>query len=194
MVGSSVIDEPFDRVRLSVGEADVQVLAVDGPSQIDVTLRGFGGSALAPVVTDGELRLDYPCDELCGGDVTLRIPPFVPVDVVVGSGDLRLVDMGGKVSAEVGGRIGLEGFTGPEAVVHSTAVGRVELWFAEAPDWVEVHNAQGPISIGLPIGAYALELEATQSITLDPAIEVDPTSTNVVTGVAEDGAIAVQAL
>ncbi len=167
--GTTTIDAPVERVVIDASKGDVHVEGRLGDVTLQVDFGGLGSGEVGHRVRDGVLFVDYHCGgaELCGGDIELTVPPRTPVEIALGAGDVHVEDLRAEVVALVG-------------------AGAIELEFPAAPDLVQVVAAAGSIEIGLPAGAYALELDAVGAISVDPGIVDDADSPHVI--VAEAGA------
>lgn len=194
--GAVVVEQPIDRVEVEVGFADVDIRAVeDGLPTVGFDFVGLGEGELDPSVVGGVLRVGDPCgaSELCAGTLSLELPADVDVQAAIREGGLRMYAMRGDVTADVGGRIVLERHTGRQVDVANTLGDRVELEFDAAPERVAALSDSGGVHVTLPGGTYALDLQASGDVMLDPAVEHDPTSPFEIMLTATAGEIVVEA-
>lgn len=170
--GTTTIDAPVDRVVVDVSKGDVRIVGQPGPIGLTVDYGGMASDDVGHHVRDGVLFVDYHCGgpELCGGEVELTVPPRTPVEVALGGGDLEVSGLRTELIALVG-------------------AGAADLSFEHAPDLVEVVVAAGEIELALPPGSYALHLDGTRAVVVDPAIVDDPDSPHVVRAEAGAGRI-----
>lgn len=191
VAGTSVLSERIDRVVIDVSKGDVSVVGRPGQPTLEVDFGGIGGGDLGHRVDAGVLYLEYACGgpELCGGELSLTVPPQTPLDVWLGAGNLSVRGMDAELIANTGGgAITVEDHgAAPVAVV--VGAGSLHLGFAQPPRRVDAALAVGAIGIELPAGAYALALEATGLVTVDPGIVEDPLSPYRVQASAEGGGI-----
>ncbi|HHO50620.1 MAG TPA: hypothetical protein ENK18_07025 [Deltaproteobacteria bacterium] len=191
MEGTSVLSEHIDRVVARVSKGDISIVGHSSDPTLQIDFGGIGGGDVGHQVEDGVLYLDYACGGpgLCGGDLTLTVPPQTPLDVWLGAGNLEIVGMDAEIIANVGGgAVSIEGQGAPPVMVVADT-GSLYLGFVEPPRRVEAVLSVGAIRLRLPSGAYALDLDTTGLVTVDPGILDDPLSPHQVSATARGGGI-----
>ena len=194
--GAVVLEQPFERVEVRVTRGTVEIRASeDGQSTVAFEFTGVGQAEVTPIVIGGTLLLPDPCGgiELCSGSLVVTVPPEANIDAEIGEGTLRTFAMRGNVLADVGGRTEILRHTGRVVEVTARAGGRLDLAFDAAPERVDALLSSGPLVARVPPGAYALDLAATGTVTIDPEIEVDPASASALLLTAEAGSITIEA-
>lgn len=171
------VDEPIDRIVLELGSGDARVEGTDGDRiQVEVDLGGIGSSAPGHEVRDGVLFLDYACGklEVCGGELTVRAPRGVDLELAVGAGDLSVEGMAGIVLGSMGtGSVEATGLTS-ERVELAVGTGSAEVELLERPRAVHVTVSTGSIRIDVPSGPYALDLTAKSGAIETTGVSHDP--------------------
>lgn len=161
--------EGIARVVLEVGVGDVEVIAEEADritAHVEVsTNKSWRGSARARrLLEELELKSDVRGDELhlsitrrddddhnFGEDWTLRLPPGVALEIQLGVGELRILDLAADIEAEVGvGDVRIEGVhAGFGDISASCGVGDVSLRTPEGREEgrgfiADSLDAQGP--------------------------------------------------
>lgn len=196
LTGATVIDEPFDRLELTVRRAHVDIRPVEQElSSIGFEFVGLAEPDVRAEVVDGVLHLQDPCgdSELCTGSLDLLLPADVDIRAAIEEGSLRVMSMRGEVVADVGGPITVRRHTGAVVDVVSTGGLGMELEFDATPDRVVGLLAEGQLDATVPAGAYRLELQATGMVAVDEGVEDDSESPSELLLTAESGSIRLHA-
>ncbi|MCB9687087.1 MAG: hypothetical protein H6738_16965 [Alphaproteobacteria bacterium] len=166
------IDEPVDEIRVHATNATVAVSAHPGPVTIDGTIGGLASGAPELVIGDRVLTLDVDCLQ-CGGRIELRAPPETRLLVVVDRGAIEVDGMSGDTVLGLDlGDVHVRDHAGPLSVDGGS--GSQDLALVDVIG-VEATQVEGPITVVVPPGGYALSLSpGTGEPDVDPAITDDP--------------------
>ena len=162
-------------IVLDISNGDVSIERASGERICGtVDLGGLGSGVAGRRIEDDILFLDYACDGLCGGDITLTSPPDVQLDIRMAAGDLTVDDWTGDIVAGLGvGAIQARGLD--SAVVHlATGAGSVEVGFDTRPKEIEIVVATGSVELEVPGGDYVLELSAKTGSIRSEGVSNDP--------------------
>lgn len=155
------LDEEVSVVRIRGGDGTVHVVAGDTLSVERQAQTSSPGFELAWSVVDGVLELEERCplSTLCTVHTEVVLPPGVNLDLRLGSGEVTLEGLDGRVEVRAEGLI-LSGvdLRAPVVVV-SAQDALVELELLDAPTRVEVGLDAGDTLLRVPAGAYALGLD-----------------------------------
>lgn len=163
-------------VRLAAGRVEIgEDERTD--ARVDLTVRRRVGRALPRLaVADGTLRLDGETSE---ARLRLRLPPATPVRVELRAGEISMWGAAGDlVLVTETATIAARELSG-QRVTARTATGDVSLHFTGAPARLAVTGGPGAITVVLPDGQYAVEVESA-----DPAsparvdLDTDPAAPN----------------
>jgi hypothetical protein len=152
----------IDAVEIMVAAGRVEVSERDrGDLRVALTVRRRPGRAMPTLTTSGSvLRIDGRSSDV---RARLTVPPRTRVRAEVRSGEITLWGAGGEFSLVTrdGTIAGRE--LGPGAVTARSQNGDVNLHFSEPPDGVRAISGAGMVTVVLPHGAYAVDVE-----TADP--------------------------
>lgn len=161
---SFLVEEDIDRIVIAFENGDVEVAGHgdEGPVEVDLEGGGLGFGSVGYDVRDGVLFIDGDCDgiSLCGGDLRIRTPSQVSLEVDLNAGDLEILDLDGEVFAGLGaGDLSAEGLGSVElvALVGAGDAG-VELREDFDAAWIEV--GVGNIDLEVPEGSYRVTSDA----------------------------------
>lgn|GEM_PF-3099419 len=162
--------------RVEIGEDD------RADARVDLTVRRRVGRTLPRLtVADGTLRLEGEASE---ARLRLRLPPATPARVELRSGEISLWGAAGDlVLVTETATIAARELSGAEVTARS-AGGDISLHFTDQPRRLAVTGGRGAITVVLPDGRYAVEIEAA-----DPA---SPTRVDVDTDPAAPSAILIR--
>lgn len=169
---------PEAGLRVDIDAGDVRVVGAQVDTiTIDRTVRGPSGHvATDAAVIDGVLEITGECPLVapCRVDLVITVPAGLVVDVHTGSGKVELLDLAGGASVEVGdGRLDAHGLGGGR--LHAQiGWGDAAVTFAGPPEDVAIGAAGGDVTLMVPAGSYALDVEAfageqVNGVAQDPA-------------------------
>lgn len=187
-----MFSEPVDRAVIRLSRGNIDIWARPGEPRLEIDFGGIGGGDVEQRIEDGVLYVDYACGgpELCGGDLSLSLPPQTPVDVWVGTGNLSIQRMASEVLATTGEGVITVSDHG-DAPVSVAGSGGMFLSFLAPPSRIEALLDVGAVVLELPAGAYDLALDASGVVTIGAGIIEDPASPHAVEIVAASGGILV---
>ncbi|MEU4063435.1 DUF4097 family beta strand repeat-containing protein [Streptomyces wedmorensis] len=202
-VESKKFDFSGNNLTVKSDSADLELVAAD-VKDVRVTRQVSGTKVGGEVeagwkLEGGILALAVDCTGLsvnCGAKYTVKIPRDVAITVENNKGlveatgftadfsakadDMRLSDLSGP-HLDLEGRDGtIEGDRiSAESVTVASRNGNNELYFASAPDLVDVRSQDGDVRLGLPEATYAVDTAAKKgAITVD--VTKDDTSDHAV--------------
>lgn len=159
--------------RVEIGEDD------RADARVDLTVRRRVGRTVPRlVVADGTLRLDGETSE---ARLRLRLPRVTPARVELRAGEVSLWGSAGDLellteTATIAGRE----LSGGHVTARSSA-GDVNLHFTAAPERLAISAGPGSVTVVLPDGRYAVEVESADPASV-PRVDVptDPTAPSAV--------------
>lgn len=176
--------------------------------------RGLRRTRSRVEVVDGVLELDADCPMMpiwCEVAYTVTVPADLPVTADVDHGDLVLRDLTGAVTADGGNgpvdlirlagilrvRTDSGSITGIDlrsAIVEAdSGNGRVELTFADAPEFVTATTDNGSVAVEVPEGDAAYRVDArTDSGSTDVGVRTDPAGERSITTYTGNGSVSVR--
>jgi hypothetical protein len=180
---------PLTAARTVEGVRAVEVRLADGrveigedertDARVDLTVRRRVGRTMPRlVIAGGTLRLDGETSE---ARLRLRLPPATPVRVELRGGEVSLWGSAGDLellteTATIAGRE-LSG----RHVTARSGTGDVNLHFTGAPERLAVVGDSGAVTIVLPDGGYAVEVEAPDpAMVPDVEVPTDPAAPHAV--------------
>jgi DUF4097 and DUF4098 domain-containing protein YvlB len=199
-----VYAQGISSIAFEGGSGDVEIRADSTSGQIAVDRRlswGLGSSQPAPdeQVQGTVLRINEACRGFvtwCSIDYVLHVPEGTDVTLNNGSGDVALsgnlgttqastgsgdLDVSGsgtqQVRLETGsGDIGASRLAAKNVVGH-TGSGSMDLEFVDPPSDLALQAGSGDVSVRVPRGAYAVDVE-TGSGDTENSVGSDPSSQN----------------
>lgn len=185
---------PERALVVDVDAGDVRIVGGEGTEvSVERVVRGATDQVeVSAEVVDGALELRGVCPVLlpCGVDLVVRVPAGLTVDVRSGSGKIELFELEGEARVELGdGSVSALGLgAGPLRV--QVGWGDVTAAFSAEPAAVRVGAGGGDVSLLLPAGGYALDVdglagEQVAGVAVDPAgprVHVRATSGRVFVG------------
>jgi hypothetical protein len=206
-----------DTLRIENSSAELEVRAGDGP---DIKVerqfeRNVFGSAPKEKYEGGRLELrDSGCGFLsfgCKTSYILTVPKDVKVAVKSSSGDvtvsglpsgvdlksssgsIEVHDVGGSLRLEASsGDIDAQGLTATTVSTQSSS-GSVDLDFSEAPQSVEAKASSGDVSIRIPSGDEAYQVDTHTSSGDESAnVKIDPNATRTIQAKTSSGDVTIE--
>ncbi|MEU6818867.1 DUF4097 family beta strand repeat-containing protein [Streptomyces sp. NPDC046860] len=172
------IDAAVTALRVTTKGGNVEVAAGDG-SGVRVTekIRYSGDKPRTEhSVSGGRLTLTAPgCDNDCGVDYTVSVPPGTALALDTEGGNITVRDIDGPVEARTGG--GNVRVTGaaPKTLSARTDGGNIEASLTRPPSSVDTETGGGNITVRLPRGTYAVDASTGGGRT-DVSVPTDPES------------------
>ncbi len=157
---SLVFDEPIDHLRIRWTNGAVKILPSESRTTT-VALKAWGPEALFSFSSrsqEGFLILELPCRTAlpCGGDLEVRTPRAVSVDVDLTSGSAVLTGLAGKLTVVLGkGSIVASKLLSQDTVVQ-VAKGRVDASWIKIPRRVVAASAMGDVRLQVPNATYSI--------------------------------------
>ncbi|EIV93207.1 hypothetical protein [Frankia sp. QA3] len=159
----------IDAVEVMVAAGRVEVAERDRADvRVDLTVRRRPGRSTPAVTTAGSvLRVDGRRSDV---RVRLAVPPGTRVRAEVLVGEITLWGVRGELSLVTrdGTIAGRELGAGPVAA--RSLGGDVNLHFSQPPDAVHAQTESGLLTVMLPDGAYAVEVETGDPSAVDVAL------------------------
>jgi hypothetical protein len=151
------------RVRVHWAGGVVHVRPADGEAAVaGVTAWGpEAPTAFSSRASGGFWILDLTCrlPVSCGGDLDLRLPAGVALEVDLGEGEVRLEDLSGALTVSIGrGHLAASGLGVDDAVLQ-VAEGDIDASWSVAPERVVLATVRGDVHAALPPAAYRLEVQ-----------------------------------
>ncbi|WP_045878290.1 hypothetical protein [Pseudofrankia sp. DC12] len=180
---------PLTAVRTVEGVRAIEVRLADGrveigedertDTRVDLTVRRRVGRTVPRLVmAGGTLRLDGETSE---ARLRLRLPPATPARVELRAGEVSLWGSAGDLellteTATIAGRE-LSG----RHVTARSETGDVNLHFTGAPERLAIAGGPGTVTVVLPDGRYAVEVESADPSNIpDVDVPTDPAAPHAV--------------
>lgn len=179
----------FSEVEVRLSNGDLRIEGIDG-DRVEVD-TDFGGVArhgsVSRYVEDDALVIDYDC-ALCGGDLAIGVPRWMPLRASLDHGDLGIDGMSGDVFAEVHtGSIGASELGGAfDALAHA---GGIEVEFDTRPTDVRAESRIGAVLVEVPRGPYFIDASATFGVVQLTNVSHDRDSDEAIDVVAHAGEV-----
>lgn len=174
--GSFVVAGPIEQVTLMADAGELRVLGEDRDSvHVDRSLDGY-----VEEVTDtegGRFSVSWEGRGDPAVHATVRVPRDAEIAVLWGAGPISLSDLAGPLSVSLSAGTLMGSALGSGEVEVELGSGEVALTFSSAPEALLVTQADGPVSVEVPSGAYALDLSTRagevwiDGVTDSPAAE-----------------------
>lgn len=188
------VEEHVDRIVLELDHGSVRIEpATSGKVEVEAELGGVGSTDYGHELIGGVLYIDYACDRraLCGGDVLVRAPSRVDLEVAVKTGDVSVRGMAGQLRIDVQtGEIRGERLSSREVEL-SSKTGDVHVALSRRPTLLAAVVSVGDVDLDVPAGAYFLQLDAgTGKVRVD-GVSHDPEAEGYIVAVTGAGSIRV---
>lgn len=152
----------MNAVWLEVATGDVQVTGGLGGGTLRWDTEGH--ASFGHTMEPNKLKIDGHCPFWfgCKTNLKVEIPRNIPVTAIVGTGDVRLIDLdeGLQIQTDEGNVTGT-GLNSPKVRVQ-TNWGSVKLVFKGKPERIDVDVVVGDIEVEVPSGLYAVREDATE--------------------------------
>lgn len=161
-----VVEAGNGRIEISVGEGD-GVESEFLPSGSDTRSSDEDGGTLTLIASCfGEEEAG------CSGGFRIRVPAGQSVRAETDSGAIDfLAGLAGRLDAQTAsGDISFTDVGAADATL-LTGTGEVRARFADAPTAISFDTGSSLLSVQVPAGTYALELDTTGASSVDPGIE-----------------------
>ncbi|WP_322748145.1 MULTISPECIES: hypothetical protein [unclassified Frankia] len=187
-IGQTVAGVGAVEVRLAAGRVEIaETDRVD--ARLEMTVRRRVGRTRPALARSGDvLRIDGRVSE---ARVRLTLPRATRVRAEVRRGDVTLwgsdgdlvllTDSGTIAGRELGGR----------RVTARSRLGDVILHFSSPPDQVSAHGHSGAVTVVVPGGPYAVDVESADPGAVDVSVPADPAATRTVSARSRSGRVRV---
>lgn len=169
--------EGISSVVIQADNGDVLVVGEERDTVfVDLSYGGVTWDDVGAWDEDGVLYVDLACGDVsaCGGDLRVAVPAELPVEVVLDTGNLSVLDLAGPLVAEViAGDASGSGLRSPEVGL-TTHFGNLDLGFTERPARVCGAVDAGDLTYRVPAGVYDVDLEVGAGSVSVSGIEDDP--------------------
>lgn len=190
---SFTVTDPLVGVSVALSSGSVTVTE-GAPGEAHVAIS-YGGAGLEPAqtnVVDGVLFVDLDCAGVCGGDVTLEVPPGAWVALDVQRGEVTVSGIEGNLDVDVAtGSIVADGLRSAEVTLR-TAAGDIFADVVGRPLWVEAAAAAGAVDLVVPRGAWALTVDVDVGDAAVEGVEDDGAADRVLLARAGAGSISIR--
>ncbi|MCB9688960.1 MAG: hypothetical protein H6735_28215 [Alphaproteobacteria bacterium] len=175
---TEVFTGPFATIDVQAEDGRIEV--VEGSAGDEVTLEFLPNSSDHYVADDtgGNLSLVAAClgDSVagCGGGFVLTVPANQEVHTKTGLGQIAFRgSLGGVLSGQTtSGKFEIIDL-GPADLTILTGTGGVDMTALDTPQSISIDTGSAPVSIEVPAGGYALDVDSNGEVTVAPELTDD---------------------
>jgi len=185
-------------VELASDSGSMSILQTAGDKVVVTSKLRYAGRKpkLLQKVEGGSLRLQSKCKFAlltCGVDYSIRVPRQTAIQVILGTGEVKLIELDGPVAVDsdagnitgsgLGGQVHLKTSAGNitgvrlnSPGVHATSLaGNIELNFVKAPTLVDANTGAGNVTLRVPDKGFRVMTRAVAG-KVNVGIATDPSA------------------